>query len=171
MIIITIIIVDGFKHYQQSERYTSCSWTLSCHRSFFLRVVGSQQIIRFLAESFHIFLIRLKGQIFWKRCIWKEPSSVQPSRGIFSGEVIESGAAFRRTSSTSLVWLLMKVSPLNSDEEGFFLEERSREGGLRILEWGRQRSLSFIPSFNHFFFMWFSFLASIQFRLSLRNTN
>jgi len=80
---------------------------------------------------------------------------VQSSRGIFSGVVIESGAAFRHTSSTSLVWLLMKVSPLNSDEEGFFFfpEERSGERGLRMLERGRQYSLSFTPSFNHFFFM------------------
>ena len=107
----------------------------------------------FQLRAFTFFLIRLKGQIFWKRCNWKEPSSVQSSRGIFSGVVIESGAAFWRTSSTSLVWLLMKVSPLNSDEEGFFPEERLREGGLRMLEQGRQCSLSFIPSFNHFFFM------------------
>ena len=54
---------------------------------------------------------------------------MQSSRGIFSGVVIESGAAFRRTSSTSLVWLLMKVSPLNSDEEGFFSGGKIERGG------------------------------------------
>jgi hypothetical protein len=53
---------------------------------------------------------------------------VQSSRGIFGGAVIESGAAFLRVSFTSLVWMLMKVSPLNSDEEGFFPEEKLREG-------------------------------------------
>jgi hypothetical protein len=59
---------------------------------------------------------------------------VQPNRGIFSGVVIESGAAFLRTSFTSLVWLLMKVSPLSSDEEDYFPEERSGDRGLGMLE-------------------------------------
>lgn len=86
----------------------------------------------FQMRAFTFFLMRLKRQIFWKRCNWKEPSSVQQSRGIFSGGVIESGAAFQRTSSTSLVWLLMKVSPLNSYEEGFFFSggKIGREGTL-----------------------------------------
>jgi hypothetical protein len=83
----------------------------------------------FLLRVSH-FLTRLKEQIFWKHCNWKEPSSVQSSRGIFSRAVIESCAAFLLASSTSLVWMLMKVSPLNSDEEGFFPEERLGGGDL-----------------------------------------
>ena len=112
----------------------------------------------FQMRAFTFFLMRLKRQIFWKRCNWKEPSSVQQSRGIFSGGVIESGAAFQRTSSTSLVWLLMKVSPLNSYEEGFFFFRRKdrERGDFRMLEQGeqgRQCSLSlFYPLFQSLLF-------------------
>jgi hypothetical protein len=77
---------------------------------------------------------------------------VQSSLGIFSGVVIESGAAFRRTSSTSLVWLLMKVSPLYSDEEEFFPEERSREAGLRMLRVGAAMFSLFYPLFQSLLF-------------------